>query len=801
MRIALASLSLLPLLSLTLSLHAGTGSENAILIVDPANPESLLVANYYIEKRDIPRGNVLYMNPAPSPSTFADCHALQEPAFLGMLDQLGIADHIDCVILPSGPYYAMYSSGTINDGCYPVGRFALTTPYILARQGATLLTNIDSSYPNQYYSTTQDARAFDANQSWLAGAPSNSASAKRYFLGAMLGYTGPNGNTIPELFAMIDRSVAVDGTQPAGTFYFMQTTDLARSGPRHATYPGVSSAINALGGSAQHLFDVLPLNQQNCIGIMTGWATPDILNPNYTILPGAFADHLTSFAGVYEDTSQTKMSRWIQKGASGTSGSVDEPCNYPGKFPHARLHLYYRKGLSMGEAWLRSLAFAPMQQLFTGDPLTRPWASFPSLNLGNLPATASGLATPTPSGTATAPGAAMAGYELLVDGLRVSSTAPGGNFLIDTTVLPDGWHEWRLLGWDNTLTRNTARLIGSFQTQNHGHTAQLQSALLAGNLTTRFDLQLSAATTSAATLQELLVFHGNRVVASNTNPGANPLTVSLFGRHLGPGNSRLQLEARYSDGTRARSAPLELAIANTAAAPLHQPPIAYSYSRSLRNDRAFVLELPTAYDADFSAAPITILSLPAQATVLPNSPTNQPWVALQPNAGASGTDTLTFRVQTPGGISNTATITIRWTGDPCPPPQSYCVANANSTGFPAQLTHFGSQSHGANDLGLYATNCPPNKSGILLYSKSAAQAPLGDGFRCLGSPISRLGVVTTDAFGELVQELDFSLQPFAGGLNALHPGDTAHFQLWYRDPGFGTAGTNLTDGRMVTICP
>jgi hypothetical protein len=329
----------------------------------------------------------------------------------------------------------------------------------------------------------------------------------------------------------------------------------------------------------------------------------------------------------------------------------------------------------------------------------------------------------------------------------------------------------------------------------------LQSSLLAGDLTARFDLQLFAATTSSATLQELLVFQGNRVVASNTNPGTQPLTVSLYGRHLGPGKPRLQLEALYSDGTRARSAPIELAIANTASAPLHSPPIAYSYSRSLRNDRAFVLELPTAYDADFSAAPITILSLPAQATLLPNSPTQAPWVALQPNAGASGTDTLTFRVQTPGGTSNTATITIRWKGDPCPPPQSYCVANPNSSGFAAQLTSFGSQSYGANDLGLYATNCPPGVNGILLYSKGAAQAPLGDGFRCVGTPISRLGVVTTDAFGELVKALDFAEAPFAGGNNALHPGDTAHFQLWYRDPGFGASGTNLSDGRRVTLCP
>lgn len=782
------------LLALAATSAAGTGSENAILIVDPANPESLDVANYYIEKRNIPRGNVLYMNPAPSPSTFTDFHALQEPAFLGMLDQLGLTDHIDCVILPSGVYYAMYSSGTINDGCYPVGRFSLTAPYILARQGATLLTSIDSSYPNQYYSTTQDARAFDAGQAWLSGVPSTSSSAKRYFIAAMLGYTGSNGNTVPEILSMIDRSVAVDGTQPAGTFYFMQTTDAARSAPRHGAYPGVTSAINALGGSAQHLFDVLPQNQQNCIGVMTGWATPDILNPNYTLLPGAFADHLTSFAGLYEDTSQTKMSRWITKGASGTSGTVDEPCNYSGKFPHARLHLYYRKGLSLGEAWLRSLAFAPMQQLFTGDPLTRPWAQFPTVSLTGLPATASGLVQPTPSGTATAPGAAMAGYEILVDGLRMSSTVPGSSFLIDTTALADGWHEWRLLGWDNTLTRNTGRLIGSFLVDNASRSATMSSSLASGEFTTRFDLGLAAA---GGAIAELLVLQGNRIVASRADNG----TVSVYGRQFGAGKIQLQLEALFTDGRRARSMPVDLTITAGSSAPLNTIPVAYSFTRKLRNDRAFVLELPAASDALFSALPRQVLSWPAQATLLSNSPTNAAWVALQPSPGASGTDTLTFQVSSPGGTSNTATITIQWIGDPCPAPQSYCTANINSTGFPAQISSFGNQSYGANDLGLYANNCPPNKTGIMLYSKGPAQVPLADGFRCVANPISRLGVVTTDAFGELAYDLNFATAPFDAGVNALHPGDTAHFQLWYRDPGFGAFGTNLTDARAVTLCP
>ena len=82
----------------------------------------------------------------------------------------------------------------------------------------------------------------------------------------------------------------------------------------------------------------------------------------------------------------------------------------------------------------------------------------------------------------------------------------------------------------------------------------------------------------------------------------------------------------------------------------------------------------------------------------------------------------------------------------------------------------------------------------------ACEVPLGDGWRCVGAPIFRLGVVQTDAFGDVVLPLDWANPPFNAGLGALHPGDTGHFQLWYRDPGFGPAGTNLTDGLGVPLC-
>ena len=57
-------------------------------------------------------------------------------------------------------------------------------------------------------------------------------------------------STVGDIIDLIDRSVAVDGTRPAGTFYFMETTDSARSDPRDGLFDGAVTAIQALGGDA-----------------------------------------------------------------------------------------------------------------------------------------------------------------------------------------------------------------------------------------------------------------------------------------------------------------------------------------------------------------------------------------------------------------------------------------------------------------------------------------------------------------------------------------------------------------------
>jgi uncharacterized protein (TIGR03790 family) len=96
-------------------------------------------------------------------------------------------------------------------------------------------------------------------------------------------------------------------------------------------------------------------------------------------LPGAVADHLTSAGGVMrkEDGPAQQMSslRWLEAGATGSYGTVVEPCNYLVKFPHPGVFMrYYLAGSSLIEAYWKSVA-KPGEGLFIGEPLAAPFTT------------------------------------------------------------------------------------------------------------------------------------------------------------------------------------------------------------------------------------------------------------------------------------------------------------------------------------------------------------------------------------------------------------------------------------------
>ena len=90
-------------------------------------------------------------------------------------------------------------------------------------------------------------------------------------------------------------------------------------------------------------------------------------------LPGAIADHLTSAGGEMPDSGQMSALRWLEAGATGSYGTVVEPCNLPQKFPNPAIVIgRYLRGETLIEAYWKSVLM-PGQGIFIGEPLAAPF--------------------------------------------------------------------------------------------------------------------------------------------------------------------------------------------------------------------------------------------------------------------------------------------------------------------------------------------------------------------------------------------------------------------------------------------
>jgi uncharacterized protein (TIGR03790 family) len=175
--------------------------------------------------------------------------------------------------------------------------------------------------------------------------------------------------------ALIDRGVAADATRPPGTAYLLHTSDAARS-VRHLLYPQFEAvARNRL--QVQVLRQDALENARDVIMLFTGSVKVAGLE-TLGFLPGAAADHLTSTGGMLTDSAQMSALRWLEAGATGSYGTVVEPCNLLQKFPHPAVFAeHYLRGDTLIEAYWKSVLM-PGQGIFIGEPLAAPFARPPA---------------------------------------------------------------------------------------------------------------------------------------------------------------------------------------------------------------------------------------------------------------------------------------------------------------------------------------------------------------------------------------------------------------------------------------
>ena len=191
--------------------------------------------------------------------------------------------------------------------------------------------------------------------------------------------------TLAEAQVLINRGVAADRIMSAGrteaTAWLVRTSDAARSA-READFralartvvPGLQiNFVDNTAGTGTGTDEVS--GRSNLLFYFTGLVRVTQAASN-TWLPGAAADHLTSFGGVLPDGfgAQMPVTEWLRAGATASYGTVEEPCAYEQKFPRASVMVNrYRQGDTLIEAYWKSVQW-PGQGLFVGEPLARPWA-------------------------------------------------------------------------------------------------------------------------------------------------------------------------------------------------------------------------------------------------------------------------------------------------------------------------------------------------------------------------------------------------------------------------------------------
>jgi uncharacterized protein (TIGR03790 family) len=174
--------------------------------------------------------------------------------------------------------------------------------------------------------------------------------------------------------AVIDRGIRADGSSPKGTVYLIRSQDKLRN----VRASGYLNAETLLAGRVSVLELTTPVERpaSAAIAYFTGVAQVSEL-PLIGFLPGAAADHLTSYGGVLDKSPQMSAVQWLTKGATASYGTVTEPCNRVEKFPSAQVFMdRYLRGDTLLEAYWKSVAM-PGQGLFLGEPLARPFGSIP----------------------------------------------------------------------------------------------------------------------------------------------------------------------------------------------------------------------------------------------------------------------------------------------------------------------------------------------------------------------------------------------------------------------------------------
>jgi uncharacterized protein (TIGR03790 family) len=302
------------------------------VVVNDDDPNSVAVAEHYQKVRQIPEQNIIRIRlpNAPRRLTLAEFKLLRRNI------EIQLMPHMEAILL-------------IWSAPYAVECQSITSALSLGFDPDLCSKSCAPSKPSPYF---------------------NSASTKPF---TQLGFRPSMllpADSVELAKAVISNGVTSGFRQLPASAYYVQTNDPFRNTrtqffPTATSVPSKNLKIQRLSAQALE-------GAQDIIIYQLGAKQVDKLDTLH-FLPGALADHLTSFGGDLLESSQMSILRWLQSGATASYGTVSEPCNHWQKFPHPSVLLqHYLSGNTALEAYWKSVAW-PAQGIFIGEPLAAPY--------------------------------------------------------------------------------------------------------------------------------------------------------------------------------------------------------------------------------------------------------------------------------------------------------------------------------------------------------------------------------------------------------------------------------------------
>ena len=323
----------LSLLLFTCACEAALSARELAVVINENDATSIEIGEYYATKRKIPQENIIRVK-LPSARPVIG-RSIFDRAFAGV--KAATPPHVQA--------YAL--TWTLP---YRVDCMSITAAFTFGFAQRYCAKPCFATAPSPYFKSdsTSPYRDFGMRLT-MAVAAQNTESAR----------------------FLVDRGIQSDGTHPIAKAYLLVTDDKRRN----ARAPMFAVTRQQLG----HKYPIAIINSnglRDTFDIMfyfTGIRRVPHLE-SLGFLPGAIADHLTSVGGKLDGKKQMNVLRWLEAGATGSYGTVVEPCNFPQKFPDPAVAIaHYISGDTLIEAYWKSVVW-PGQGLFVGEPLARPYA-------------------------------------------------------------------------------------------------------------------------------------------------------------------------------------------------------------------------------------------------------------------------------------------------------------------------------------------------------------------------------------------------------------------------------------------